>query len=100
MPYGPWAAIDCQSCTEVPRLDWLEVEMGDMISLSVVGVDKVSYEECPLGSEGLTPLLKLHETKLSEAPKLSERGGEGDQANRTYCMAPSSSVIRLMMPQL
>lgn len=55
--------MDCQSCTpEVPRLDWLEVEMGDRISLSVAGVDRASlYEVGPLASEGFTPLLVIRE---------------------------------------
>ena len=28
-----------------PMLDWLEVEMGDMLSSVSVGVDRLSYDE-------------------------------------------------------
>ena len=65
--------MDCQSCTGAPKLDWLEVEIGDMISLSVgvdIGVARDSYE-CPLASDGLPPLL-MHET----CSKTASRGDD------------------------
>ncbi len=40
-----------------PRLDWLDVDMGDILSSVSVGVESPSYDDEPFALYGLFPLL-------------------------------------------
>lgn len=48
-----------------PMLDWLDVDMGDMLNSVSVGVESPSYDDEPLALYGLFPLLATTRSEFS-----------------------------------
>lgn len=70
-----------------PRLDWLDVDMGDMLSSVSVGVERPSYDDEPFALYGLFPLLV--------PPRSESSAHERTSWIATHCMISLSSVTRL-----
>ena len=74
-----------------PMLDWLEVEMGDMLSSVSVGVDKLSYDEGLLEVFPQPPLdLSVH--LVGNCPAHLEEGA--DHAKLHYDISASKYDIQ------